>query len=273
MQDSQGGSTEDSDGLAGFLREEISYNGVAGAEVSGSITDPYRKQTAKQGSHIAYIVQPGATRGRTALASGGFRKTESASTYNDEGILTQVNDRGDVANAKDDQCRTISYARDPGKLVLTLPSQDKTVGVACGAAAVFPVDSISDVRTFYDNGELGVPPTNGTSVRSEFVADYPGGVPSYATTGVATFDGYGRELTTSDALNRTSKTAYEPTTGPPAKTTTTDPAGNATVTTLNQTLGKAEKTVKDDGPPDRHRLRRTGPDRRGVEARTCQGQQ
>ncbi|MEV6878392.1 RHS repeat-associated core domain-containing protein [Amycolatopsis sp. NPDC051128] len=247
VEDSQGGSAEDSDGLAGFLREEITFNGTAGAEVSGSVTDPFRRQTAKQGSHLAYVVQPGTTHGRTALASGGARRTESTSTYNDEGILTQVNDLGDVGDPKDDRCKTIGYARDPGKLVLTLPSQEVTVGVACGAAAAFPGDSISDVRTFYDDGGLGAPPTTGATIRTEVVDGYPDGKPSYVTNGVATFDGYGRGLTTSDALGRTSKVAYEPTSGPPAKATSTDPAGNATVTTLDRTTGKAVQTVDVNG--------------------------
>jgi RHS repeat-associated protein len=245
--DSQGGVVDDADGLAGFVREETTFNGDTTTQVGGTITDPLRKQTAKQGARAAYLVKPETVRGRTVLAAGGVRRTESASTYTDEGILTSTNDKGDVADAADDQCRTITYARDDDELLLTLPSEDKVVGAACGTAAVFPRDAISDTRTYYDGGDLGAPPTSGKATVTKVAGSYPGGTAKFEVDAQATFDGYGRSATTTDALDRVTKVGYEPATGPPAKSTLTDPAGNVTTTVLDRQLGKPTQTLDVNG--------------------------
>ncbi|MBP2327184.1 RHS repeat-associated protein [Kibdelosporangium banguiense] len=248
--DSQGGKQEDNPGLEGFVRETITYNGVGGPEVTGTLALPSIKQTASKDGLTSNVVRTAESETRTALAVGDPRRTKVLNTYDDFGILTKVEDLGDTGPGKtdDDRCTHHEYARDEANWVLALPSRVYTDGVGCKATPSYPADSISDVKTFYDNADLGVAPTTGTLVRNEQVSGYDTtGKASYAVESTTKYDSYGRVEKSSDALGRETVTAYTTTTGLTTGTTVTDPLGHATTATVDPRWGSTLSSVDVNG--------------------------
>ncbi|GAA3202236.1 RHS repeat-associated core domain-containing protein [Nonomuraea helvata] len=244
--DSQGGTLDDLPQLAGFLREELTYEGVDGPVVEGSIYDPWQRgPTATQGTRKAYQVQVERTRTRTAIP-GGWRRTDSTTTY-DQGdmlvpVAVKVDDRGDVSTADDDRCTTREYARND-EAWLVLLSRERTVRVNCDTTPVLPRDAISDVLTSYDGGAPGQAPIAGDVTKTEHVRDYVDGEPRYVTVSQATYDGYGRVKESKDALGRRTATSYEPETGLPTSATSTNPLGHTATATLDPARNQTVKTV------------------------------
>ncbi|NUO55589.1 MAG: RHS repeat protein, partial [Hamadaea sp.] len=237
--DSTNTSLTDADPLAGTLREQITYNGDGGAELSGTINDPWiSAATASQGTLQAFQVETVRTVTRTALAAGGYRKTQVDTTFDHEGNPTTVSDLGDVATTADDRCTRTEYARNETTWLLTLPSRVSTVGVACGATPAYPADAISDVRTFYDNLSVwDAAPTVGDATKVEDADSYQGNVATYLTTARMTYDAYGRVLDATDALSRTTSTRYQPAQGPTTGKTVTNALNQAESTTLDPGRG------------------------------------
>ncbi|GIG88574.1 type IV secretion protein Rhs [Plantactinospora endophytica] len=240
--DSQGVSHDDPEQLAGFLREEITYNGVDasgvdGPVVSGEINDPWQRgPTAVQGSAKAYQVQVGRTATRTALgvgATGGWRRTETVTTFeNDHGTPVSVDERGDLSTNTDDRCTRTSYARNTDRWMLVTASRVWTMGVPCGTEPVLPDHAISDVLTYYDGGELGAAPSAGNVTKVEELSGYADGEPSYVTTARTVYDRYGRATEAYDALDNVTRTEYLPATGLPNTTVSTNALGHRSTTTL-----------------------------------------
>ncbi|MET0135635.1 MAG: RHS repeat-associated core domain-containing protein, partial [Kibdelosporangium sp.] len=245
VEDSQGGRVEDLAGLAGFVRETVVYDGVGKPVVTSTINTPWRKETASKGGRTAYFLRTERTDTRTAISGGGVRKSAVVNTHDDNGILTRVSDLGDTASGKtdDDRCTDYEYARNTSAWVLTLTSRVHTYGVACGGTASFPADSISDVRTFYDDGDLGVPPTTGTWIRSEQVVEYNAGIAVYKTDSRTQYDSYGRTTESYDALNRKTSTSYSPATGLTTEKTITNTLLHATKSTIDPRWGVTRSTV------------------------------
>lgn len=246
--DSAGVALADDDTFAGFLREEITYNGVGGAEVSGAIHDPWRRgPTASQGSLQAYQVANVRTVSRIALAAGGFRRTERKTAYDEFARVTQVDDLGDVAKADDDQCTTTSYAANTSTWMLDRPSQVRTVGVACGQTPVFPGDAISDVRNYYDGNAFGAAPSAGDVTRVEHASSYDGSAPQYVAVSRATYDEFGRTIDGFDALDRKTSTRYTMAAGLTTGVTETNALGHVTTTSINPVAGTTVAKVDANG--------------------------
>src|SRR5262249_55900109 len=148
----------------------------------------------------AFMVDVAAVRVRTALAGGAWRQTRINRSYNDDGLVTQVEDLGDVADAADDQCTRTWYARSDPTWLIALASRAESVATSCGATPSYPAQAISDVRTYYDGGALGAPPPAGNPTTIERLDSYSGGQPVYVTAARTTYDAYGRPLDTFDAL-------------------------------------------------------------------------
>jgi RHS repeat-associated protein len=248
VKDAAGVEYDDLDGLSGFQLEQRTLNGVNGTEVSGEVTEPYREATATQDATTAYVIKPKRTLGRTTVP-GGVRRTELVNTYdkNDYYALQTVNDLGDVTKSDDDRCTTRSYARDAGRMILDLPSREVIYGARCGTAPKLPEDSISDIRTYYDNGALGAVPGAGDATKVEKVSGYTGSVPSYVPVTTSKYDLYGRTIEDSDALQQVTKTSYEPNFGLPTRTVVTNPANNKILTDLEPTRGQPVRTEDFNG--------------------------
>ncbi|WP_143591435.1 RHS repeat-associated core domain-containing protein [Thermoactinospora rubra] len=227
--------------LAGFLREEIVYNGAT--DVTTELHDPWTRLTATQGSLQAYQVENARTVTRTRLASGSHRVTQVDTAYDEHGNATQVNDLGDVATADDDRCTTTTYVKNLDKMLVEFPSASKTVGVACGKTPSYPDDAISDTLFAYDGQDFGVKPEAGDVTQTKVAKEYTGGTPGYLVSNTSTFDAYGRLKESQDALKRTTATAYTETNGLTTETKVTNPAGHVVTTTIDPAWGYPVKEV------------------------------
>lgn len=217
--------------LAGFLREQIQYDGRDGAEVGATTTDPWVSgPSATQGAVKALMVKVEATYTRTKLASGGHRKTESRTSYDQYGFPEYVSDSGDIADADDDRCTKTTYARNTDKWMLSLPSRVETLGVKCTDTPVFPRDAITDVLTYYDQKEWNVAPAEGNATTTKSLEAH-NGTPGYITDLRTGYDGYGRVVESFDALDRKTSTIYTPAIGLTTSTTVTNPLGHQMTTT------------------------------------------
>jgi RHS repeat-associated protein len=237
---SQGDTVADSDALAGMPFESIVYDGAGGAEVSDTITIPWLSAaTASQSQPTplpaltAHLTGVAETKVYTTLASGGDRISETSYTHDSYGRVTSVSAVPDTTDASEDTCTTTDYASNTSTGLLDLPAEVQVVSVPCGVTVSLPADAVSDKLTFYDGAtSLGADiPTLGDVTETQLASSYDGSAPVYTTESTATYDEYGRVLTSADADNRTTTTAYTPQTGAePTATTITDPM-NLTTTT------------------------------------------
>ena len=230
----------DDDRLNGFVREEVTYDGVGGAEITGTLNTPWVSAPTATGADglKATFIGVGAVEERTAAPAlpGGRRTTRIATTYDGTyGLPTQVDDQGDVARADDDRCTRIEYVRNTAAYIVATSLRTEVVAVGCGATPARPADVISDSRAAYDGQAVGVAPTRGLLTSSQSLSGWNGSTPTYQTTSTVTHDVHGRALTSTDALGRTSTTAYTPATGGPVtgvSQTTPDPDGSGPRTAL-----------------------------------------
>jgi YD repeat-containing protein len=228
----------DTERLNGFVREEITYNGVGGPVISGVLTSPWispATATGADGTTATYLAE-GASEARIlgSALPGGVRTTRVVTTYDPTyGLPTQVDDQGDIATAQDDRCTRTEYAQNTGANIVATVRRTETVSVACATTPSRPANVIADARTLYDGGAFGAAPTRGLVTAVQVLADYVNASPVYLTQASTTFDDQGRPITATDAMGRTSTTAYTPSTGGPVTGTTVtapDPDGTGPIT-------------------------------------------
>ncbi|WP_328326571.1 polymorphic toxin-type HINT domain-containing protein [Kribbella sp. NBC_00382] len=240
--DSQGNALVDSPRLNGLTREQITYNGASGPEVSATINTPWTKQVTSPLGGAATMLQTKSTSTRTRLSDGTYRITALDTEFDDLGMATEINDRGDVAAGNDDRCTRLSYARNLDAQILTTVSREETVSVGCAVTPNRPAQVISDDRTFYDaHTDLNAAPSQGLVTKLESLSGWSNG-PQYEQRSRTVYDSLGRVKETYDGLNRlTSKVTFTPATGGPVtaravedakgyvNSTLIDPAFGATV--------------------------------------------
>ncbi|MEV8627431.1 RHS repeat-associated core domain-containing protein [Streptomyces sp. NPDC051079] len=217
---STGGVTaDDEDVFAGQVFETLSYNGAGGARLASTVTKPALGGVTATHARTAVGLDPlvarraldnESTRTTTTKADGTDRVTESVTRYDADGLPTTVDDKGDLSTTADDKCSTTWYAKDATGNSLPLPRRIQTLAVNCGATPKYPQDLISDDLTFYDGKTDNLaPPTRGeaTMVQKADSVDAAGAAHPLATF-KATYDGYGRQITETDARGYTTTTAY-----------------------------------------------------------------
>lgn len=228
----------DQDRLNGFVREEITYNGISGPEVSGEISTPWVSAptaTAADGTKAAFL-ETGTVESRTTASSlpGGKRTTRTVTTYDPiYGVPTQVDDQGDVSVPTDDRCTRTEYVRNTGANIVASVMRTETVAVGCGATPSRPGDVITDTLTLYDGGAYGAPPSRGLVTAAQRVKGFTGTTPTYVTETQTSYDAHGREVAVTDVLGHVTTTAYSPATGGPVTSTTVtapDPDGTGPLT-------------------------------------------
>ncbi|MBE1584231.1 RHS repeat-associated core domain-containing protein [Nonomuraea angiospora] len=216
VEDSEGVKLDDLDQYSGFEREEILYDGDGGAVLSASAEQPWSVKTAEstQGgvTKAAHVVEAKSTVTRKALPGGAWRRVGEERTYDTKGLLTQVEEKGDLATTDDDQCTRYTYARNDTSWMLDYTSRIQKVAASCGTAVSTLADDevISDEKVQYDGKAYGQAPSKGdvTSVQQVVSGD--------GTTIIDrthTYDVYGRETSESDTLGNKSVTSYTPATG------------------------------------------------------------
>ncbi|MGW1322908.1 RHS repeat domain-containing protein [Streptomyces antibioticus] len=258
----EGDPLTDHEAAAGFAYKTVQYSGVGGKVLSKTVSRPWHHQTAKKvrdwGTVTAHHSGTARTRSWTSLDGGAGSSWKTTATENEHdpvtGRVTQVDDLGDTTTAGDDRCTRTTYV--PGDLDLV--AREETVLGACSRTPDRAKDVVSDVRTAYDGGEYGAEATKGDATASATLKSHDGTTATYLESR-ATFDSYGRRLTTTDLTadvkvtgtgapvrtarkdGRTTTTAYSPATGIPAKLTeTTPPATPGVASTAQSTVTEFE---------------------------------
>ncbi|MER7246937.1 RHS repeat-associated core domain-containing protein [Kribbella sp. NPDC000426] len=252
--DSLGGTIADHPALAGFERETLTYTEAGGSVLEGVITDPTisaptATRVTVNGSLKAYMVDEAAERSREALSSGGWRNTETRTTYDSYGLEIEENDLGDTAKTGDEECTRTTYARNTSSYLIDLEAREQTVSVACTVTPSYPADAVSDDLTYYDGSTtLGAAPTKGDETLTKELASFSGTTPVYTQEGRTTYDSYGRPIETYDQLDRKTSATYTPASGAAVTDiTVTNPAGYVTTTTVEPAFGESVAEVDQNG--------------------------
>ena len=229
-----GDVTEDKNQYAGMTYERITYNGAGtGAQVGDLIWFPYTSAPTATNSALyqaSYLTGTSSTATYTPLAGGGSRESTETYTYNGYGQVLSQSDVPDTADASQSTCTTNTYAVNTSTSVWIVNLPDD-VTVSTGACGSSGAKTVSDTQYQYDGGGFGAAPTGGDVTQQNQVAATASG----ATVSVSsTYDAYGRVLTSTDADQRKTITAYTPATGAePTSVQVTDPAGLVTTTSYD----------------------------------------
>ncbi|MEO3807294.1 RHS repeat-associated core domain-containing protein [Nonomuraea sp. B1E8] len=180
----------------------------------------------------AFVLQT-RERSREQVTGGGWRYTDKRIEYNADGLPVKVNDRGQDSVSTDNSCTATTYARnvEGGQYFTKLPSTvERRAGDDCATGALYGKSVF-----LYDGGSnpAANAPSDGnvTETRLHFSA-------TGTSVSKATFDEYGRTLSTTDALNKITTTSYDPPVGWPLNgVTTTNPLGQKTTTKYGHRTG------------------------------------
>nr|WP_240742104.1 RHS repeat-associated core domain-containing protein [Micromonospora zingiberis] len=239
-----GGSITDHEALQGFLRQEITYNGVGGAEISSTVHEPVRvgptaTRARNEVTTNAWWVDTASTRSRTALAAGGFLYHKTATAYNPDGFPVRIDDFGDENATGDETCTRTSYARNESTWMLDRVSQNEVLSGTCAAAATpaTPATVLKRDRLFYDSytddSSFGAAPTRGNVVRTEELDRFNGSTPVYVRTETKGYDANGRVTSTTDARGYTTTTGFTTSNGGlVTQSVVTNPLNHKTTSTL-----------------------------------------
>ncbi|MEU8109108.1 polymorphic toxin-type HINT domain-containing protein [Nonomuraea muscovyensis] len=247
--DFDGGTTADKPILQGNVLQEqawkmVSLNPRAYTEVDSTRYE-YTIQSTGNGpgtTDPAFVLQT-RERSREKVTGGTWRYSDEKTAYNADGLPIKVNDYGQDGVAGDNSCTSTTYARnaDAGQWLVEFPSVvEKRAGDDCTAGTL-----VGKSITLYD---LGTDPAtnkpsdgNATEVRSHANA-------STVSTVKATFDDYGRTLSSTDPLNKTTTTTYTPPVGwPTTGVTVTNPLGHTTTAKLSHVLGEPVAVTDPNG--------------------------
>ncbi|MET7973180.1 RHS repeat-associated core domain-containing protein [Streptomyces mirabilis] len=251
--DSTGTSIDDDRQYAGFVRETTAYNGTR--EVSGTINTPWSSRTGSHkydwGTTESWFMKPTTVTTRTKTSTG-TRSTSSTTTYDSTyGMPLTVDDQGDTGKTGDETCTKNTYVRNTTDWLVQFSSRIETYAVGCSTAPKLPDDTISDIATGYDNQAVGTAPTKGDTTSSYRISGYDAqSQPTYQKVSTSTYDDLGRPKTTTDPLNRSSKTTYVPDDtgyGPLTQTTVTDPKGYTVTKDVDPAWGQVTKQTDANG--------------------------
>lgn len=251
VSDSTGASYPDEQWLQGRVLETRVFDGPTGAEQSSTATQFWFNKTHEGGARDTYIVAPKMTTNRHSAPSlpDGKRLTRQTMEYEAyTGLLLKTVDLGEInlngSNKPDygESCATSEYARNAALHRVYLARATTRAGTGCAATDQL----LSRSETLYD-GHAGVfdEPTNGRPTRARTYTSEA----NYTET-VMTYDLYGRPLTVTDPLNRTTTTAYNPSTLAPARyptVTTTNSLGWTTTNTIEPMWGVTAQTTDTNG--------------------------
>lgn len=273
--DSQGNSYTDDNALAGSELESEQLTQAGGTVAADVISVPYLSAPTATHTRVsplpklyAHVQGVAKTLTRTLKADGTTWQTREVDTSHDSiGRTTTVDDKGD-GTAAGEVCTSYSYAASTANpMMLDYKTRSLSVNAPCGTTATAS-NTISDSRIFYDTAGLSISAAEATfgnisgpgdSTMAEVVDHYNGTTPVYVATGEATFDAYGRRLSSTDP-NATDAThpngatttiSYTPQTGglPTSVTSTfsTSPYGWVTTTTVDPLRQVVTHTVDPNG--------------------------
>ncbi|MFG2720805.1 RHS repeat-associated core domain-containing protein [Streptomyces sp. NPDC048416] len=229
--DSSGGKLDDNDQLAGFARESRTYDTNGGALQSATLNDPWSGRVTATHKRTglpdltARLGGIGSVRQRALLADGSWRATETDSTYDSDGLVVSVDDKGDGTAATPETCTTTSYAQNAAANMLAFPAEAIKISAACGTTPDAS-NTLADTRNIYDGKGFGTLGATGDISETQALDHYDSsGVAQLKTIGTTTYDDYGRTTSVTNAVGATTSSAFTPTTGAlPTSITSTQPA-------------------------------------------------
>ncbi|MEU0171671.1 polymorphic toxin-type HINT domain-containing protein [Streptomyces iakyrus] len=236
--DSQGTTKTDSEEFAGQLREQITFNGASGDEVSAKVITPWSHQTSSDshsyGTVRGHIVRPGTEVTRTRLNSGSSITATSNTTYDSQSGMPLTVET-DASGTKD--CTRTWYATDESKWMLSYPKKVEKVSADCSATPnrtndPKTTDLVSETRLSYDDKAYAAAPSKGDVTRTERLTGYnTEGSGQYQTVTTSAYDALGRPTDTWNTKGtKTKHIAYTPATGGPVTQTQTTNAVGHTAT-------------------------------------------
>ncbi|MEE6263560.1 polymorphic toxin-type HINT domain-containing protein [Plantactinospora sonchi] len=247
----------DEDWYAGLTREKKTFNGPGGPVVSRETADPWASpatatRTVNGDTVTARFTRNGTVTTYTALDAGrGDRVTKVTTGYDSYGMPVSVDDFGEDGVAGDEVCTKTDYTpRNTTAWLLDRVHRVQKYAVKCAdtGGTLTEADVIGEARTWYDGQAFESTPTRGLATRTEEMATWNSGAPTFTTVGRKAYDAHGRETSSWDAMNFETKTAYTPTTGGPVTgTTVTNPMGHVTTTTLHPAWGSPTVVVDPNG--------------------------
>ncbi|MEU0520811.1 RHS repeat-associated core domain-containing protein, partial [Streptosporangium sp. NPDC006007] len=244
--DFEGGTVTDTPALQGQVLQEQAWKLTALTPRAYTEAESTRYEYTVQptgsgtGAHDPAFVLRTRERGRELLTGGTWRYTDETTAYNADGLPIRVNDHGDTTTAADNTCTATTYARNvaAGQWFTGLPSTaERRAGDDCATGAL-----IGRSVSLYDGGSDPATntPSDGNVTETRTYADA-----TTVSTTKATFDDYGRPLTATDPLGKTTTTAYSPAVGwPHTGATVTNPLGH-TVTTQSSHLNGLPTSLVD----------------------------
>lgn len=243
-----GTSIPDDRWFAGQVYRQQTLSGVGGPVVSEQVGSPWTSAvTANDGTRQARLTGVQKTIVTEPLSTGGNRTLETRTTF--DGTYGYALTVSTIPSDATGTCVTTTYApANTSAWIVGLPSEVRTVNATCAdlGDAQFPRDLVSDVKTSYDGLGWNTAVTKGLATSTQVVDKYESGSPHWVTTGSVTYDSLGRPLVKTDALGRTSSTAYTPAAAQPLLSTVetnTAPFSWQTTTTFEPTTGTKSKVV------------------------------
>ncbi|MFE7840983.1 hypothetical protein ACFU53_34480 [Streptomyces sp. NPDC057474] len=249
----------DSDPYAGFLREQITYDGST--PISVTVNDPWSRRTATQHKSYAdseaYYVRTEKTFAHPYLTAGQNWRTRTTSTteWDGYGNPLKVYDAGDTAVTGDETCTRTWYAANSSLGINSLVTRKRMVGRACSTAETdlsLPTSSatrgdvLSDTATMYDGPATTTAwtasqtPTLGEATWTGRASAYPAAVTnsernpsSWQTLSRSTYDALGRVASVTDTAGNTSTTSYVPVAAGPLTRTKVTNAKSQSIYTYN----------------------------------------
>ncbi|WP_166850940.1 RHS repeat protein, partial [Isoptericola sp. BMS4] len=250
----------DHDEFAGMLREEITYNGTGSSVVEKVTSTPWRSgvQATDADGRKSYqaAVQTVVTTTTAPKLAGGERETYVKNYFDSHGQVYKVLDLGDRDKTGDELCTNRYRVSNTSKNIIGAVKREEVLSVGCWGDISRPADVVSDERYSFDGQSFGATPTKGLVTRTEQAKKYSSGSPVYVATERTVYDALGRATSVTDALGRTSTTAYTPASGGPVTkvtSTTPDPDGSGsasshtTVTELDPAWGAPETVTDPNG--------------------------
>ncbi|WP_073501593.1 GH-E family nuclease [Actinacidiphila paucisporea] len=285
------GSVTDSEWLTGTPQETDTYNTTAPGSpvIAKNITDALSTVETAHRARTAWTSEDPApadlstlpdlsarrldtttSRSLSLLADTTWRTAKTVTRYDAFGRVTQADDQGDVADPKQENCTTTSYAPAPASnpMMLTYPSETISVSGPCGTTPS-ATTTLVDKRIFYDgDGSIATPGTYGklgqswpsdgaspqvhslgymTAVQS--IKSYSGsGSPTFVMLGALSYDKYGRVTKSLDGAGATTTTGYTPATGIlPTTIAVTNPLGWGSSTAVDPGRGAVTESIDANG--------------------------
>ncbi|GLZ79596.1 hypothetical protein Afil01_44030 [Actinorhabdospora filicis] len=204
----------DSHPLAGRPREEFI---VEDGTVTGSTIHTYeltqtglRPTPSAGGQDLrAWRVNETDTKTRAWLPDlAGWRWSDKRASYDSYGLITQIEDRGDLSVLDDDTCTQYGYVRNVPNNLIGYRQWERTLTRCTTTPA--DIDVLSGVRFSYDGFGYGSAPVQGLTTKTESLAEVSAGIEKWKQDSRAAYDPYGRVVEESDALDRRTITAYTP---------------------------------------------------------------